>query len=163
MARHSAGLLVYRIRDGALEVFLAHPGGPFWARRDQGAWTIPKGLCEPNEEPLATARREFLEETGMAVDGEFHALGAFRQPGGKLVSLWAVEGDVDPARLVSNTFEIEWPPRSGRRREFPEIDRAAWFAVPEALEKVVKGQRPAIERLCALLSNGKTSLRMSQS
>ncbi len=149
--KHSAGLLVYRTPNGTLEVFLAHPGGPFWARRDEGAWTIPKGLCEPGEEPLAAAKREFEEETGAALDGTFLDLGVFRQPGGKRISIWAVEGDLDPARLASNTFELEWPPRSGRRRQFPEIDRGAWFAVPEALEKIVKGQRPAIERLCALL------------
>jgi predicted NUDIX family NTP pyrophosphohydrolase len=139
------------MRNGALEVFLAHPGGPFWAQRDEGAWTIPKGLCEPDEEPLAAAKREFEEETGTAMDGTFHDLGTFKQPGGKRISIWAVEGDLDPARLVSNTFELEWPPRSGRHRKFPEIDRGAWLVVPEALEKIVLGQRPAIERLCALL------------
>lgn len=157
--QHSAGLLVYRTHKGALEVLLAHPGGPFWARRDDGAWTIPKGLCEPPEAPLAAARREFAEETGTSVDGIFHDLGTFKQPGGKRISIWAVEGALEPDHFVSNTFELEWPPRSGRLRQFPEIDRAAWFAVPEALEKVVKGQRPAIEKLCVLLPEWESSSR----
>lgn len=151
MVKHSAGLLVYRLRNGTCEVFLAHPGGPFWSRRDDGAWTIPKGLCEPGEEPLAAAKREFAEETGVLVDGRFLDLGVIRQPSGKRIAIWAVEGDLDADSLVSNTFDLEWPPRSGIHRQFPEIDRGAWFAVPEALNKIVKGQRPAIEKLCALL------------
>jgi len=160
--QHSAGLLVYRIHKGAPEVLLAHPGGPFWARRDEGAWTIPKGLRGPDEEPLAAARREFAEETGTSVDGTFHDLGTFKQPGGKRISIWAVEGDLEPDHFVSNTFEIEWPPRSGRLRRFPEIDRAAWFAVPEALKKIVTGQRPAIEKLRALLPEWGTSSNMAR-
>jgi predicted NUDIX family NTP pyrophosphohydrolase len=157
-AKQSAGLLVYRIRGGALEVFLAHPGGPFWVRRDQGAWTIPKGLCEPGEDLLATAKREFAEETGVHVDGAFRDLGEFKQPGGKRIRVWAIERDVDPDRLVSNTFDLEWPPWSGVRRQFPEIDRAAWFGVEEALAKILKGQRPAIERLRELLPEGRNIL-----
>jgi len=149
--KHSAGLLVYRVRNGALEVFLAHPGGPFWARRDQGAWTIAKGLCEPHEEPLAAAKREFAEETGFVLEGDFLDLGIFKQPNGKRISIWAVEGELDPESLVSNMFDLEWPPRSGIHRQFPEIDRGAWFPVGQALEKIVKGQRPVLEKLSALL------------
>ena len=160
--QHSAGLLVYRIHEGAPEVLLAHPGGPFWARRDEGAWTIPKGLCAPHEEPLAAARREFAEETGASVDGTFHDLGTFRQPGGKRISIWAVEGDLEPDHFISNTFELEWPPRSGRLRRFPEIDRAAWFDVPEALKKIVEGQRPAIEKFSALLPEWATSFKLAK-
>lgn len=153
MGKRSAGLLVYRVRNGEVEVFLAHPGGPFWARRDKGAWTIPKGLSEPDEDPLAAAKREFAEETGVHMEGSFLDLGVFKQPGGKRIAIWAIEGDLDPSRLVSNTFELEWPPRSGIRRQFPEIDRGAWIAVTEALEMIVLGQRPALEKLLSVLRN----------
>ncbi|HXG51898.1 MAG TPA: NUDIX domain-containing protein [candidate division Zixibacteria bacterium] len=139
MARDSAGLLVYRFRNG-LEVFLVHPGGPFWANKDAGAWTIPKGEIREGEEPLAAARREFAEETGMAVEGEFIPLDPVRQSGGKRVFAWAVEGDIEAERVRSNTFSLEWPPRSGRYREFPEIDRAGWFALEEARKKILTGQ-----------------------
>ena len=148
--RQSAGLLLYRVRESGIEVLLVHPGGPFWARRDEGAWTIPKGEFEANEAPLAAARREFLEETGSAVDGRFDALAPVRQAGGKRVHAFAIEAEFDPATLASNTFEIEWPPRSGRLQHFPEIDRAAWFTLAEAASKMHPAQRawlPEIQRL----------------
>jgi predicted NUDIX family NTP pyrophosphohydrolase len=153
MAKTSAGLLLFRKAPAGLLVLLVHPGGPFWARKDEGAWSIPKGLADPGEDLLAAAQREFLEETGMAVDGEFLDLGAHRQPGGKMVRAWALEGDFDPAALRSNTFSLEWPPRSGRTAEFPEVDRAVWFSLGEALEKINKGQRPIIEALVERLAN----------
>ena len=131
---------------------LVHPGGPFWAKKDLGAWSIPKGLADEGEDLLAAAKREFLEETGMAVEGEFLDLGTHKQPGGKIVVAWAHEGDFDPASLKSNTFAIEWPPRSGKTAEFPEVDRAAWFSIDEALEKINKGQKPIIAALKASAS-----------
>ena len=139
--RQSAGLLLYRVRKSSVEVLLVHPGGPFWARRDDGAWTIPKGEFESDEAPLAAARREFLEETGAAVQGRFDALTPVRQAGGKRVHAFAIEAEFDPATLASNTFEIEWPPRSGRMQRFPEIDRAAWFTFAEAASKMHPAQR----------------------
>lgn len=145
MPNPSAGILLYRRSARGLEVFLIHPGGPFWAKKDQ--WSIPKGEYSPDEEPLAAARREFQEETGMAAEGEFRPLGEIRQPSGKLVTAWAVEGDFDPAALVSNTCEIEWPPRSGRRMEIPEADRGAWFSVEEARPRIFRGQEALLERL----------------
>jgi predicted NUDIX family NTP pyrophosphohydrolase len=149
----SAGLVLYRVRDGAPEVLLGHMGGPFWARKDEHAWSIPKGEHGDDEDPLAAARREFAEETGSpAPDGEPLALGEVRQSGGKRVVAWAVEGDLDPATVRSNTFAMEWPPRSGRRQEFPEIDRAAWFALPVARAKVVKGQVPLLDALERVLT-----------
>jgi predicted NUDIX family NTP pyrophosphohydrolase len=143
----SAGILLHRLTVGVREVFLVHPGGPFWARKDAGAWSIPKGEIGPDEEPLASARREFLEETGFELDGTFVELPEARQAGGKRVLAFAVEGDCDPAAVVSNTFEMEWPPNSGKRRSFPEVDRAAWFAIPEAMEKINPGQRALLEAL----------------
>src|SRR5579864_6582417 len=142
--KRSAGLLLFRRRASAIEFFLVHPGGPFWTKKDEGAWSIPKGLYEGGESPLAAARREFTEETGFTVDGDFVELGAFKQPGGKLVSAWLVEGDCEPRALKSNRFCIEWPPRSGRTAEFPEIDRAGWFAPGEAARKIHRGQKPII-------------------
>src|ERR1700744_1545961 len=139
MAKQSAGLLMFRRRDGEMEVLLVHPGGPFWARKDLGAWSIPKGEYAADEAPLAAAQREFTEETGAAPRGEFVPLGEVKQPGGKHVTAWAVEGDFDPAMLVSTTFEMEWPPRSGRKRAFPEIDRAEWFSPDEARRKILTG------------------------
>jgi predicted NUDIX family NTP pyrophosphohydrolase len=130
-------------------VMLVHPGGPFWAKKDLGAWSIPKGLADEGEDLLAAAKREFLEETGATVEGEFLDLGAHKQPGGKIVVAWAHEGDFDPALLKSNTFAIEWPPRSGKTAEFPEVDRAAWYLIDEALEKINKGQRPIVTALKA--------------
>jgi len=147
MPQRSAGILLYRRRRGAVEVLLVHPGGPFWAKKDEGAWSIPKGTYEPAEDPLAAARREFAEETGSQPDGEAVALGAFRQSAAKVVDVWAVEGEFDPAGLRSNTFTMEWPPRSGRTREVPEVDRAEWFTPDEAARKILKGQRPILEAL----------------
>jgi predicted NUDIX family NTP pyrophosphohydrolase len=147
VAKRSAGLLMYRRKEPGLEVFLVHPGGPFWAKKDLGAWSIPKGEYVENEEPLAAARREFEEETGIAVDGEFVDLGEIRQAGGKLVKAWAIEGDLGADRLVSNLVEMEWPPRSGRKVKFPEVDRGSWFTLPEAREKILASQKPVLERL----------------
>ena len=132
MAKQSAGLLMYRQAGGEVEVFLVHPGGPFFAKKDAGSWGIPKGEHGKDEEPLIAARREFTEETGFVPDGEFINLGSVRQKGGKIVTAWAVEGDCDPTDLVSNTCSIEWPPRSGRSIEIPEIDRGRWFGIAEA-------------------------------
>lgn len=144
--KRSAGVLMYRHGVGGFEFFLVHPGGPFWRNKDAGAWTIPKGMIEPGEDPLAAARREFEEETGFPVDGDFLELGSFKQPGGKHVSVWAVKGDCDPAKLASNAFEMEWPSRSGRRQSFPEVDRGGWFDPAEARDKLLVGQRGVIER-----------------
>jgi predicted NUDIX family NTP pyrophosphohydrolase len=146
----SAGLLMFR-RQPTFQVLLAHPGGPFWARKDLGAWTLPKGEPDPGEDPLAAAQREFLEETGTPPQGEFLALGEIRQKGGKRVLAWAFAGEFDPAQLRSNTFELEWPPRSGRRQSYPEIDRVAWFTPDEARERILAAQQPLIDRLQALL------------
>jgi predicted NUDIX family NTP pyrophosphohydrolase len=142
---------MYRHRDNGLEVFLVHPGGPFWAKKDLGAWSIPKGEYGDEEDPLKVARREFEEETGLAVDGRFVALGEQKQPGGKIVSVWALEGDCDPSGMKSNTFPLEWPPRSGRTVEFPEIDRWEWFSIAAAEEKILSGQKIFLARLAELL------------
>ena len=147
----SAGLLMFRRRAGVPEVLLAHPGGPFWARRDEAAWTLPKGEIGPGEDPLAAARREFLEETGFASTPPFLPLGELRQKSGKRISAWAFEGDADPAALTSNSFEVEWPPRSGRMRAFPEVDRVQWFGLSEARRKLIAGQAPFIDALEHLL------------
>jgi predicted NUDIX family NTP pyrophosphohydrolase len=149
MPKCSAGILLHRGDGEHREVFLVHPGGPFWAAKDDGAWTIPKGLVDQGEDPLVTAQREFREETGFVAEGPFRALGRFRQPGGKLLVIWAAEGDCDPSRLTSNMFEMEWPPRSGRTKAFPEVDRGAWFRQSVAIKKILKGQRPALEALFA--------------
>ena len=149
MPKLSAGILLFRRRAAGVEVLLVHPGGPFWAKKDLGAWSIPKGLADEGEDLLAAAKREFLEETGMPVEGEFIDLGAHKQPGGKTIAAWAHEGDFDPALLTSNTFSLEWPPRSGRMAQFPEVDRAAWFSIDEAFEKISKGQTPIIAALKA--------------
>lgn len=152
MAKSSAGILLYR-RDGGgtLEVFLVHPGGPFWAKKDNGAWSIPKGVVDPGEDIATAARREFTEEVGALPAGELLPLGDIRQSGGKLVTGFALAGDFDPAAVVSNTIDIEWPPRSGRRMAIPEIDRAAWFDLAMAAGKLVPGQRTFLDRLAALL------------
>ena len=141
--------MVYRRSAGAIEVLLAHPGGPFWAKKDAGAWTIPKGLVEHagDDALLATAQREFTEETGFVADGPFVALTPVRQTSGKVVHGFACEGDYNPAELASNMFEIEWPPRSGRRQRFPEIDRAAWLGLAQAMEKIIGYQRPFLVEL----------------
>jgi predicted NUDIX family NTP pyrophosphohydrolase len=142
----SAGLLVYRRRE-ELEVLLAHPGGPFWARKDEGVWTIPKGLAEPGSDLLATARREFTEETNFTPDGDFAALTPVKQKSGKTVHAWAIEADFDLSSFASNMFEIEWPPKSGRRQAFPEIDRIGWFDMATAMLKILGYQRPLLQEL----------------
>lgn len=147
MPKQSAGLLLYRRTERGTEVFLVHPGGPFWAKKDLGAWSIPKGEYAGDEDSLAAARREFQEETGFAVEGEFLELGAIRQAGGKLVSAWAVQGDCDPASLRSNLCRIQWPPRSGRLIDIPEVDRGAWFTLHEAHERILAGQKPFLDLL----------------
>lgn len=152
MPKTSAGLLVFRRRDGRLEVLLVHPGGPLWKNKDDGAWSIPKGEYEPGEDPQAAACREFEEETGVAPEGRFLALGDVRQSGGKLVRAWALEADYDAAAMRSNTFEMEWPPRSGRKQAFPEVDRAAWFPLDEARVKMLPSQAPLLDRLVSALT-----------
>jgi len=141
----SAGLLLFRHRKAGVEVFLVHPGGPFWTKKDDGAWSIPKGLYEGDEDPLAAAQREFAEEVGTRIEGEFTALGEFKLPGGKRLSVWAIEGDIDAAGISSNLFEMEWPPRSGKRAQFPEVDRAGWFTPDDARTKLTKGQVQVLE------------------
>ena len=167
MRKQSAGLLLYRrggsgledsgLKDSGLEVFLVHPGGPFWAKKDLGAWSVPKGEYLEDEEPLAAALREFEEETGFGeivrVPGSaFMALGSIRQIGGKVVTAWAVEFDVDASKVISNFCEIEWPPRTGRRLSVPEVDRAAWFSLPEARSRMFAAQLPFLDRLTGLLA-----------
>ena len=148
MPERSAGILLFRRTGEALEVLLVHPGGPFFAKRDAGAWSIPKGLYEEGEEPLACARREFAEELGSPCpDGHELALGEIRQRNGKRVTAWAVEGDLDAGAIASNTFTIEWPPRSGRVQAFPEVDRAGWFGLDAAREKLIAAQVPLLDRL----------------
>jgi len=153
MPKQSAGLLLYRWREGRLEVFLVHPGGPFWRRKEAGAWSIPKGELSPGEDPLAAARREFAEETGFSVQGEFVPLAPVTQAGGKVVHAWAVEGELDPEKIKSNTFTLEWPPSSGREQEFPEVDRAAWFGLEEARDKINPAQRRLLEELAGKLGD----------
>lgn len=147
MAKQSAGLLLYRVHEGALEVFLVHPGGPFWAKKDLGAWSIPKGEIEEGEDLLEAARREFAEETGFRPEGVFRELAPVRQKSGKVVHAWAVEGDCDAAAIRSNTFPLEWPPRSGRWMDVPEVDRAGWFDLDTARAKILEGQRGLLEEL----------------
>ena len=147
MPKQSAGLLVYRVRDDVVEVFLVHPGGPFWAKKDAGAWSIPKGEFEAGEEALTAAQREFTEETGIVVTGPFAGLGSIRQSGGKTIHAFVAEADFDAARIVSNTFKMEWPPRTGRFVEFPEVDRAGWFSIEAAVEKLNAAQRELLTRL----------------
>jgi predicted NUDIX family NTP pyrophosphohydrolase len=150
MAKRSAGVILYRRRDG-VEVFLVHPGGPFWAKKDEGAWTIPKGEYEDGEESIDVARREFFEETGFELSGDLVEIGSVRQTGGKVVTAWAVEGDCDPAILRSNAFEMEWPPRSGRVQSFPEVDRSGWFSLDEARRRILKSQEPLLDMLSKVL------------
>lgn len=152
MPQVSAALLLYRRRPTGLEVLLVHPGGPFWARKDDGAWSIPKGLCDPGEDPAEAARREFAEETGHTPAGSLRPLGSFRQSSAKQVEAFAIEGDFDTASLRSNTFEIEWPPRSGRRKSFPEADRAEWFSLDLARRKLIKGQVQVLDALADRIS-----------
>jgi predicted NUDIX family NTP pyrophosphohydrolase len=146
--KKSAGLLLYRWRNRELEIFLVHPGGPFWARKDDGAWSIPKGEIAENEDPLKAAKREFFEETGFEADGNFIALTPVKQAGGKWVYAWAVEGDCEAGAIKSNIFLMEWPPRSGDKKEFPEVDRAGWFPLETAKQKILKGQVSLLEELC---------------
>jgi len=151
MSVHSAGLLCYRYRDATLEVLLIHPGGPFWANRDEGAWSIPKGLVEANEDPLTTAIREFNEETGFTAVGEFIALDTLKQHSGKIVHAWALQMDVDASELRSNSFSMEWPRGSGRLQAFPEADKGEWFTLERARQKIYPGQAAFLDRLLAYL------------
>ncbi|MGJ0507907.1 MAG: NUDIX domain-containing protein [Methylocystis sp.] len=153
MSKHSAGVLLYRWGADRLEVLLVHPGGPFWARKDEGAWSIPKGEVGPGEAAEAAAMREFSEETGFSLSGPLTPLGVFRQPSGKRVEAFALEGDADPDAVKSNLCEIEWPPRSKRAIAVPEVDRAGWFTIPQALTKIIIGQRPILEALTARLAS----------
>jgi predicted NUDIX family NTP pyrophosphohydrolase len=158
MPKRSAGLLLFR-RSTELEIFLVHPGGPFWAKKDDGAWSLPKGEYSEEEDALLAAQREFQEETGFRVEGDFLPLGELKQPGGKIVTAWAVAGDVDAASVKSNTFSIEWPPKSGRMRAFPEVDRASWFPVAMARNKLLKGQIEFVDRLLVLLESYRADVR----
>jgi predicted NUDIX family NTP pyrophosphohydrolase len=142
---------MYRRSNGGLEVFLVHPGGPFWAKKDMGAWSICKGEYSESELPLEAAKREFHEETGFTAQGNFLELGQVRQASGKVVSAWAVEGDCDPSKLISNRCEVEWPPRSGRKIEIAEVDRGDWFSIAEAREHILKSQAPFLDRLSQML------------
>jgi predicted NUDIX family NTP pyrophosphohydrolase len=145
--KESAGILMYRLRISTIEVFLVHPGGPYWAKKDAGAWSIPKGEFSEKEDRFSAAKREFKEETGIFPEGNFVALKPVRQPGGKVVYAWAVKGDCDAEKIVSNTFSMEWPPRSGKYQEFPEVDRAEWFTLNIAKKKILKGQVSLLEEL----------------
>jgi predicted NUDIX family NTP pyrophosphohydrolase len=147
----SAGILVYRRRDPLLEVFLVHPGGPFWEKKDDGSWSIPKGEYEVGADALEAAKREFSEETSFTADGAFVPLTPLKQPSGKLISAWAVEGDLDSAKLRSNTFRMEWPPKSGAQQEFPEVDRGGWFDLENARRKLLPGQLPFLTELASIL------------
>jgi predicted NUDIX family NTP pyrophosphohydrolase len=151
MPKDSAGILLYRFRKGILEVLLVHPGGPFWAKKDRAAWSIPKGEYEEGEDPLDAAKRELAEEAGIRVDSPLIDLGELRQPSGKIVHAWAAGQDCDPSRIRSNTFKMEWPPKSGRLQEFPEIDRAAWYSTAVAKSKLHKGQAAFIDKLITVL------------
>ena len=142
----SAGLLLYR-RRGELEVFLVHPGGPFWAKKDAGAWSLPKGEFVEGNDPLAAAKREFTEETGFPIDGEFRRLDPLKQRSGKVIHAWAIEADCDASQVRSNLFSIEWPPKSGQVQKFPEVDRAGWFSIPEARKRLIAGQLGFIDQL----------------
>lgn len=156
MARIAAGLLMYRIHEGELQVLLAHPGGPYFKHKDDGAWTIPKGEIEPDEDLLEAAQREFEEETGVTPIGPFIPLELIKQKGGKIVHAWAFKGDCDPTEIKSNTFTMEWPPKSGREMEFPEVDRVDFFGVPEAMRKIKAGQEALIEEFDA---NARANIR----
>lgn len=152
MSGHSAGVLIYRRLDGSLQILLAHPGGPFWRHRDRGAWQIPKGVIKADERPDDAARREASEELGVALDGPLAPLGCIRQAGGKTVEAFALEQDLEATAIMSNRFELEWPPKSGCRQSFPEIDAARWFAVEEARAMMLPGQRPFLDRLTTLVA-----------
>jgi len=154
MPKTSAGLIMYRRREGNLEVLLVHPGGPFWQRKDEGAWTIGKGELAPGEDALEAARREFEEETGIKPQGPFLELAPIRQKGGKIVQAWAFRCDCDPGEIKSNTFTMEWPPHSGKKQEFPEVDRAKWFSIESARRKILKGQADFLTQLEDMLGPG---------
>jgi len=155
MKKTSAGILLYRFVEGEPEVFLVHPGGPFWEHKDEGSWSIPKGEFVRGENPLEAARREFFEETGSEISGEFIELTPLKQPSGKVVYAWAVKGNIDAGSIKSNLFSMEWPPKSGKEREFPEVDRGGWFTIPRAQKKLMKGQVGFLEQLQKKL--GRTS------
>jgi predicted NUDIX family NTP pyrophosphohydrolase len=156
--KNSAGMLLYRLRRSTLEVFLVHPGGPFWRNTDAGAWSIPKGEFDKHEEPLDAAKREFREETGCSVEGDFIELAPLKQPGGKVVYAWAVEGDCEAESIKSNTFSLEWPPRSGQRQEFPEVDKAGWFTLEIAKRKIRPGQVGFLDELQQKISAAETKI-----
>jgi len=147
MSVHSAGILIYRFKNNELEVMLIHPGGPFWAKKDAGVWSIPKGVFEENENSLEAAKRELKEETGFDIDGKFIELGELIQPSKKIIHVWAIESDIDILKLKSNTFNLEWPKNSGNFKEYPEADKGEWFKINAAKEKILKGQRAFLERL----------------
>ena len=151
--KESAGIVLYRYRDSRLEIFLVHPGGPFWKNKDSGAWSIPKGEFESGEDPLTAAKREFYEETGFPVDGSFVLLTPVRQAGGKVVHAWAVQGDCEAESIKSNSFVLEWPPRSGQRKTFSEVDRAGWFSFELARDKILKGQLKLLDELQRILKD----------
>jgi predicted NUDIX family NTP pyrophosphohydrolase len=152
MPKRSSGILMYRQPGAGIELLLVHPGGPFWAKKDWGAWSIPKGEYTESEDPLTAAKREFEEETGTRPHGDFLSLGDIVQAGRKIVTVWALEGDFDPSTLKSNQFELEWPPKSGRRASFPEVDRAVWFSPPDARRKILPGQSEFIARLLTMIA-----------
>jgi len=151
MSKQSAGIVMYRHSNNTLQVLLVHPGGPFWSKKDIGAWSIPKGEFTPNEDPLIAAQREFEEETGFPITGNFVALTLIKQSGGKIVHAWTVEGDCDISQVRSNTFQMEWPPHSGKQQEFPEVDRAEWFDLPTARTKILKSQIGILDELQQLV------------
>ena len=159
--KNSAGLLLYR-RGGELEIFLVHPGGPFWAKKDLGAWSLPKGEFDNGEDPLRAAKREFTEETGFLIDGEFRQLEPLKQRGGKVVHAWAVEADCDASQIRSNLFSLEWPPKSGQMRNFPEVDRAQWFNIPEARKRILAGQSGFIDQLVSALCDSERTAKAGQ-
>ena len=151
MSKKSAGILAYRLKNKNPEFFLVHPGGPLWAKKDEAAWSIPKGEFTGEEYPLDAAKREFKEETGMEIEGDFHPLTPLRQSSDKVVFAWAVEGDIEAEKISSNVFEMEWPPKSGKKKMFPEVDRAEWFSAQEAKQKIHKGQAGFIDELLSIL------------
>lgn len=151
MSKKSAGILVYRKTDQNYKVFLVHPGGPFWAKKDLNSWSIPKGEFEEDENPLIAAKREFKEETSFNISGDFVELETVKQPSGKIIYPWAIEGNLDASKIKSNNFELEWPPKSGKMKEFPEIDKAEWFSFEIAKHKILKGQIPILEQLANIL------------
>ena len=147
MAKQSAGIVAYRKAGGKYEILLVHPGGPYWAKKDLHSWSIPKGEFEAEEEPFEAAKREFREETGFEIEGKFIDLDPVKQAGGKIIHSWAVEAHIDTSRIKSNNFEMEWPPKSGNYKEFPEVDKAGWFSLKRAKEKIIRGQLPFLEQL----------------